>query len=73
MTQEEKIESYKDVIIKLYEIEGRTVSYISSLLDLQRNKLSVKIREWNLVKAQQKHIWPSTQKFINKNKAYIIS
>lgn len=73
MTQEEKIESYKDVIIKLYEIEGRTVSYISSLLDLQRNKLSAKIREWNLVKAQPRHVWPSTQKFINKHKAYIIS
>ena len=73
MTQEEKIEFYKDVISKLYEVEGRTITYISSLLDLERNLLSAKIKEWNLQKAQPVHFSPSTQKFINKHKKFIVS
>lgn len=73
MTQEEKIELYKDVISKLYEVEGRTITYISSLLDLERSLLSAKIKEWNLQKAQPVHFSPSTQKFINKHKKFIVS
>ena len=73
MTQKEKINFSKNVITKLYEGEGRTVSYIARLLDVDRSTLSKQIRAWELVKAQRRHNSPSTQKFINKHTNYIIA
>lgn len=73
MTQIEKINSYKQIIVNLYEKEGRNISYISRLLEVDRSILSKQIRKWELVKAQKRHLRPSTQKFINKNSALIIS
>lgn len=73
MTQNEKINSYKAIIINLYEKEGRNISYISRIIEVDRSSLSKKIREWGLVKAQKQHINPSTQKFINKNSSLIIA
>lgn len=73
MTQNEKINSFKPIIINLYEKEGRNISYISRIIEVDRSSLSKKIREWGLVKAQKRHIKPSTQKFINKNSSLIIA
>lgn len=73
MKQEEKINSYKDIIIKLYSIEGRNKSYIARLLNVNRSKLTQMINNWNIEKAQKYHMKPSTEKFLNKNKQFILS
>lgn len=73
MTQKEKIELLKNTISFLYEKEGRSKSYISRLLNVDRKILSKKIIEWNLTKANISYMTPSTEKFLNKNKQLIIS
>lgn len=74
MTNREKIELLKDTICFLYEKEGRSKSYISRLLDLDRTLLTKIINtEWKLEKANKHYIKPSTEKFLNKNKEFIIS
>lgn len=73
MTQKEKIELLKDTIYKLYSNEGRSKSYISKLLNVNRKDLTYKINEWNFVQANSNHLTPSNEKFANKNKDLIIS
>lgn len=74
MTDREKINLYKDPIIKLYSKEGRTKSYISRLFGLNRTLLTRIINnEWKLVKAQKTHLKPSTEKFLNRNRLFIKS
>lgn len=69
MKDKEKIYEYKDIIYKLYSIEGRNKSYISRLLDVDRKNLGYIINnEWRLQKAQKIHLTPSNQKYLNKNK-----
>lgn len=72
MTQKEKIISLKETIIILYEKEGRSKKYISDLLFIDRKILSNLIAEWNLIKADVKHLTPSNEKFLNKNRKRII-
>lgn len=72
MTQKEKAEMLKDTIIQLYAKEGRSKSYISNLLSIDRKTLIYKINEWKLIKADKRHFTPSNQKFLNKNKKIII-
>lgn len=72
MTQIEKIEMLKDTIIILYEKEGRSKSYISNLLSVDRKILIQKINEWELIKADLRHLTPSNEKFLNKNRKTII-
>ena len=72
MTQNEKIEMLKDTIVKLYEKEGRSKSYIADLLSINRKVLIQKINEWELVKADERHLTPSNEKFLNKNRKIII-
>ena len=72
MNNKEKAEMLKSSIFQLYSKEGRSISYISKLLDIDRKSLSNKIREWNLPEPKPaRHVKPSTQKFINKNKDFI--
>lgn len=73
MTQKEKINSLNEIISNLYEKEGRTVSYISRIINVDRSSLSKQIRDWGMTKAQTRHNKPSTQKFINKHSSFIIS
>lgn len=74
MTNIEKCEYLKDTIYQLYSKEGRSKVYISKLLKIDRKVLIYKIREWELPEPEpMKHIKPSTRKFINKNKDFIIS
>lgn len=72
MTQNEKIEMLKETIVKLYEKEGRSKSYIADLLNINRKILTQKINEWELIKADERHLTPSNEKFLNKNKKLII-
>ena len=72
MTQKEKIIMLKDTIVILYEKEGRSKAYISNLLSLDRKLLTEKINEWELVKADQRHLTPSNEKFLNKHRKTII-
>lgn len=72
MTHIEKIEMLKETIVQLYEKEGRSKSYISNLLNIDRKILIQKINEWELVKADKRHLTPSNEKFLNKNRKIII-
>lgn len=67
MTQSEKIEMLKDTIAYLYEKEGRPKKYISDVLQVDRKVLTQKIAEWEFIKADKRHLTPSSQKFLNKN------
>lgn len=73
MTQKEKIELLKSTIKFLYEKEGRSKSYISRLLEVDRKTLMHKINEWGLEKANISYLSPSNQKFANKNRTLIKS
>ena len=74
MTEREKIELLKNTIIKLYCNEGRSKSYISRLLEVDRKTLIKAINEdWKLEKGNVSYLTPSNQKFANKNKNLIIS
>lgn len=70
-----KYDLLKDTIYQLYSKEGRSISYISRLLHLNRKHLSAKITKvWKFPKAEpRRHATPSTQKFINKNRELIKS
>ena len=72
---ENKYEMLKDTIYHLYSKEGRTKSYISRLLNLNRKTLTQYINDiWKLPKAEpHRYMNPSTEKFLNKNKQYIKS
>lgn len=74
MTTEEKAEMLKSTISHLYSKEGRSISYISRLLEINRRTISLKIKEWGIPEPEpMKHVKPSTQKFINKNRNLIKS
>ncbi len=74
MTNAEKSEMLKNTIYQLYSKEGRSKSYISKLLEIDRKILSEKIKEWNFEEAEaKKHMTPSTEKFINTNRQFIKS
>ena len=68
-----KYEMLKDAIYQLYSKEGRSKSYISRLLGLNRKTLITYINDvWELPKATpHRYMKPSTQKFLNKNKQLI--
>lgn len=71
MTQKEKIAELKSTITYLYEKEGRSKSYISRLLEVDRKTLLNSINEWGLVRANIHRLTPSNQKFANKHKQLI--
>lgn len=73
MTQKEKIDLLKSTITFLYEKEGRSKSYISKLLEVDRKVLTNSIKEWNLIKANSKRLSPANQKFANKHRQFIKS
>ena len=72
MTHKEKAEMLKDTITILYAKEGRSKSYISNILSINRRVLSEKIEEWELIKSDKRHLKPSNQKFLNKHRKIII-
>jgi predicted DNA-binding protein YlxM (UPF0122 family) len=70
----EKAELMKNSITQLYSKEGRSISYISRLLEINRKTISNKIKEWNLPEPEPaRHLNPSTIKFINRNRTLIKS
>ena len=72
MTNKEKAIELKDTIYQLYSKEGRSISYIASLLRINRKVLSTSIQEWGFEKDRSKrHLTPSNQKFLNKNRQLI--
>lgn len=72
MTSFEKAELLKPTISYLYSKEGRSFSYISKLLEINRSTISKKIKEWNLPMAEpRRHLTPSNQKFVNRNRNLI--
>lgn len=74
MTSMEKAELLKKTIYQLYSKEGRSKSYISRLLDINRTTITKKIREWELPEPNPtRHVKPSTKKHIAKHKQQILS
>lgn len=74
MTSMEKAELLKKTIYQLYSKEGRSKSYISRLLDINRTTIARKIREWELPEPKPtRHVKPSTRKCIAKHKQQILS
>lgn len=73
MNNDEKCEFLKGSIQKLYEKEGRSISYISRILEINRKNLGLKIKAWGLVKANIHYMTPSNKKFIDSNRDYIKS
>lgn len=74
ITSAEKVEMLKETIYQLYSKEGRSKSYISKLLNINRATIAKKIIEWKFPEAEPRHhIMPSTRKFINKNRNLIKS
>lgn len=71
MTQLEKMFELKDSISLLYEKEGRSISYIAKLFNIDKNRLSKQIKEWNMKK--QRTLSPTFQKIANKYREIIIS
>lgn len=74
MTHREKIEMLRSTIEFLYEKEGRSKSYISELLEVDRRQLTnVLNKEWKLQQGNVSYLTPSNQKFLNKHKNLIKS
>lgn len=74
MTSMEKAELLKKTIYQLYSKEGRSKSYISRLLNINRTTIARKIREWELPEPKPtRRIKPSTRKYIAKHKQKILS
>lgn len=74
MTCSEKAELLKSAIYQLYTNEGRSISYIARLLDINRKIIAKKINEWEF--PQNKSVYymkPSTRKQLNKHRQTIIS
>ena len=72
MTQKEKVLLMRDTIVYLYEKEGRSKSYIAKVLNVDRSVISKAINDWELIKADERHFTPSTQKFLNKNRSIML-
>ena len=72
MTQKEKINSLRNPITYLYTKEGRSKSYIANLFGIDRKTLISMINEWELIKADERHLTPSNEKFLNKNRKIIL-
>lgn len=74
MNSNEKAEMLKSTITKLYSDEGRTFSYISRLLEIDRKIISSKVKEWNLHESKSHtYVKPSIRKFIDGNRELIKS
>lgn len=72
--RQSKYDLLKNAIFVLYSKEGRSMTYICRLFELNRKTLSTKIQEWGFTKAEpNRHLKPSTKKFIKRNKQKIIS
>lgn len=72
MTQKEKIEINKDIIEKLYCVEGRNKSYISRLLEIDRKTLTNYINNQDWEQAKVKRLCKSTEKFYKEHKLQIL-
>ena len=68
-----RYEMLKNAIFQLYSKEGRSKSYISRLLELNRKTLTEYINDvWKFPKAEpHRYMNPSTKKFYNKKKQRI--
>lgn len=73
MTQSEKIAQLRPAISRLYEKEGRSVSYIARLFDVDRSNLSKRVRAWGMVQANVSYLTPSNRKFANRHRQKILS
>lgn len=74
MNYNDKAELMRSSVSHLYSKEGRSISYISRLLGINRQILSKKIKEWNLPMAEpRRYLSPSKRKFLNKNRNLIKS
>lgn len=72
MDSKEKAELLKDTIFQLWSKEGRSKSYISRLLEINRKTVADKIKEWGFPDPEPiRRLRPSSQKFLNANRDFI--
>ena len=64
-------ENLKNAINQLYCKEGRTITYISKLFEINKNDLKIALKEWGFERGIR--VTPSIQKFLNANKEFIIA
>lgn len=68
------IKQFEHIIKELYSKEGRSISYISRLIEIDRGIISRYLKENNIKPAERKRrLLPSNQKFLNKHKQMIKS
>ena len=67
------IDELKNVIEKLYCKEGRSITYIAKLFNLNRAELNKKISEWEFIRSGKIYLKPSIVKYLNKNKNAIVN
>lgn len=74
MDSNEKIELLKNTIEQLYTKEGKSLNYISNLIDVDSRRLSNYIKNiWKLDPPKTNKLKPSRLKYLNSNKDYIIN
>lgn len=72
MNTKEKIYQNKELIEKMYHVEGRSKSFIARTLSVDRRVLGKIINnEWGFVQAKIKRLSPNNEAFYNKNKKKI--
>ena len=71
MTDKEKGILLKETIKRLYENEGRSISYINRLLDISRHVISSLIKEWGF--SQGNPLKRKRKEFLVSNKEYILA
>lgn len=72
MNTKEKIYQNKELIEKMYCVEGRSKSFIARTLSVDRRVLGKTVNnEWKLTQAKVKGISPNNEAFYNKNKKKI--
>lgn len=64
-------ENLKNAINQLYCKEGRTITYISKLFEINKNDLKIALKMWGFERGIR--VTPSIQKFLNANKEFIIA
>ncbi len=64
-------ENLKNAIEQLYCKEGRTITYISKLFEINKNDLKIALSDWKFERGIR--VTPSMQKFLNSNKEFIIA
>jgi hypothetical protein len=71
MNNREKGILLKDTITKLYQNEGRSISYINRLLNIDRHTISILVHEWGLYHGN--HLKTKRKEFLASYKPFVVA